>query len=112
MPPGFDTACMPGCSLGRPDIVFPSRKLAVFVNGCFFHQHPGCPHARMPKSRLDFWVPKLAGNVERDHRQWAELRALGWNVIVVWECETRRPERLAEVMAVIREMTTRPPRPG
>jgi DNA mismatch endonuclease (patch repair protein) len=74
---------------GRPDLVFPSRRVALFVNGCFFHQHPGCPQARMPKSRLDFWGPKLAGNAERDHRQWNELRDAGWHVVIVWECETK-----------------------
>jgi DNA mismatch endonuclease (patch repair protein) len=79
---------------GRPDLVFPSRKVAVFVNGCFFHQHPGCPHARMPKSRLEFWGPKLAGNVERDQRNYANLVEAGWRVLVIWECETKNHQAI------------------
>lgn len=80
---------------GTPDLVFPSRRLALHVHGCFFHQHPGCPAARIPKSRPEFWVPKLRGNVERDARKEAELRAMGWEVITVWECETKDAVRLA-----------------
>lgn len=76
---------------GKPDIVFPSRRTVVFVHGCFWHQHPSedCKLARMPKSRLDFWAPKLAGNRSRDERVEATLREQGWRVIVVWECQTK-----------------------
>jgi len=74
---------------GRPDIVFRRGHLAIFVHGCFWHRHPGCEHARTPKSRLDFWEPKLAGNVERDTRHKAKLEAAGWTVMTLWECETR-----------------------
>lgn len=87
---------------GRPDLVFLSRKVAVFVNGCFFHQHPGCVHARMPKSRLDFWKPKLEANVVRDHRKWQELRSAGWKVIVIWECETKDVNKLADLAGNVR----------
>lgn len=80
---------------GSPDLVFPARRLVVFVHGCFWHRHPGCPAARLPKSRLDFWEPKLAGNVARDARVRAELESLGWKVIVIWECETRKKEALS-----------------
>jgi DNA mismatch endonuclease (patch repair protein) len=86
---------------GRPDLLFPSRKLALFVNGCFFHQHPGCPRARMPKTRLDFWGPKLQGNVARDHRNWAEIRAMGWQVMVFWECETMDANKIATLVQEI-----------
>lgn len=79
---------------GKPDLVFPGRDVAVFVNGCFFHQHPGCRRARLPKSRRDFWEPKLRGNVERDLRKRAELEATGWTVFVIWECETEKPEHI------------------
>lgn len=89
------------CLPGAPDLVFPSRRLALFVHGCFWHQHPGCAAARMPKSRLDFWKPKLTGNVERDTRKRAELEALGWTVKVIWECETRSPTALAMLVADI-----------
>lgn len=79
---------------GAPDIVFASRRLAVFVHGCFWHQHPSCHRARMPKSRQDFWGPKLTGNAARDARKIAELENMGWAVRVIWECETEHPERL------------------
>lgn len=97
---------------GRPDLVFPSRKAALFVNGCFFHQHPGCRNERMPKSRLDFWQPKLVGNVERDHRKCDQLRAAGWRVIVIWECETNNDEKLAELAQEIMHVPHRPSRTG
>lgn len=79
---------------GAPDLVFPSRRIVVFVHGCFWHCHPGCSAARMPKSRLEFWKPKLAGNVERDRRTQDELQALGWTVLVIWECETKSNDAL------------------
>ena len=74
---------------GRPDLVFPKHRLAVFVHGCFWHRHEGCRHASTPKSRAAFWAEKFAANVERDVRQEAALRALGWRVLVIWQCETR-----------------------
>ena len=74
---------------GRPDLVFPKHRLAVFVHGCFWHRHEGCRHASTPKSRIAFWTEKFAANVVRDARQEAALRALGWRVLVVWQCESR-----------------------
>lgn len=74
---------------GTPDLVFPSRRVALFVHGCFWHRHAGCPANRLPKSRLDFWESKLNGNAARDLKQQAALKDLGWAVIVVWECETK-----------------------
>jgi DNA mismatch endonuclease, patch repair protein len=79
---------------GKPDLVFPRRCVAVFVNGCFFHQHPGCSRARLPKSRRDFWEAKLEGNVDRDRRKHAELAAAGWTALVIWECETEKLEQV------------------
>ena len=81
---------------GKPDIVFGKRKKAIFVHGCFWHRHddPACRLARLPKSKLDFWLPKLSANAERDARHQAELKRLGWNVLVVWECELRQSEQL------------------
>ncbi len=89
---------------GVPDLVFPTRRLALFVHGCFWHQHPGCTAARMPKSRLDFWQPKLDGNVARDAVKQSELQARGWRVRVIWECETRSPEALAALIAEIKSL--------
>ncbi len=76
---------------GRPDLVFPGRKKAIFVHGCFWHRHPDpdCKLARLPKSRQDFWIPKLEGNRARDLRQLEELEALGWSALILWECELK-----------------------
>ncbi|PNE59107.1 very short patch repair endonuclease [Paraburkholderia fungorum] len=86
---------------GAPDLVFPSRRIALFVHGCFWHRHPGCSASRLPKSRLEFWEPKLNGNVARDARKQAELQALGWTILIVWECETHNSEVLAALAAHI-----------
>lgn len=75
---------------GAPDIVLPGRQAAIFVHGCFWHAHKGCPLAAMPSTRPEFWKAKLAGNVERDEAAIAKLGMLGWRVLVVWECSTRR----------------------
>ena len=74
---------------GRPDLVFPGRRKAIFVHGCFWHQHdkPSCELAHLPKSNQNYWLPKLRRNVERDHEQQAALREDRWAVLVVWECE-------------------------
>lgn len=79
---------------GRPDLVFPARKKALFVHGCFWHRHEDCALARLPKSRLEFWVPKLEANAARDRQKIEALRSLGWDVLVVWECELRDMEAL------------------
>ena len=78
---------------GRPDIVFPARGKVIFVHGCFWHGH-GCQNGRLPKSRLDYWAPKIEANKERDARKEAELRDLGWDVLVLWQCETKNAEEL------------------
>jgi DNA mismatch endonuclease (patch repair protein) len=74
---------------GRPDIVFRSRRIAIFVHGCFWHRHskPDCKLTRTPQSRLEFWELKFAANIARDERNISALRGLGWTVLVVWECE-------------------------
>jgi DNA mismatch endonuclease (patch repair protein) len=76
---------------GKPDIVFPRKKAVIFVHGCFWHQHPdpSCKLARMPKTRLDFWKPKLEGNRVRDERSQSELEKLGWRVLAIWECQLK-----------------------
>jgi len=72
---------------GKPDLVFPSRRKVVFVHGCFWHGH-GCSKGQLPKSKLDYWAPKIVGNKKRDERNCAELEAMGWRVLTVWQCET------------------------
>lgn len=81
---------LPGC----PDIVLPRYRAIVQIHGCFWHQHYGCHRATMPKSNTDFWQQKLEANVKRDQRVAEELRARGWRVLVIWECETRDHEAL------------------
>ena len=84
---------------GRPDLVFPKYRLAVFVHGCFWHRHQGCRHASTPKSRAAFWIEKFAANVARDARQEAALKALGWQVLVIWQCETKDEAAVARKLA-------------
>jgi len=79
---------------GKPDLVFASRKKIIFVNGCFFHRHDGCVLARIPKSRMDFWIPKLEGNRLRDRKILASLIQEDWSVLVVWECELKNVPEL------------------
>ncbi|MCH9012468.1 MAG: DNA mismatch endonuclease Vsr [Proteobacteria bacterium] len=79
---------------GKPDLVFPARKKAIFVHGCFWHAH-GCRYGRLPKSRLDYWLPKLERNKERDADRTDRLEALGWHVLTVWQCETKDTDALA-----------------
>lgn len=83
---GYRYRLHPGKLPGRPDIVFPGRRSAIFVHGCFWHGHE-CQKGRAPKSKLEYWGPKLDANRERDARKEAELRALGWQVLTVWQCE-------------------------
>src|SRR5688572_20028253 len=82
---------------GRPDIVFPKYRTVVFVHGCFWHRHPNCPYAYRPKSNVDFWETKLNGNVGRDVKHTKQLLELGWNVIVVWECQAENGHILERV---------------
>lgn len=84
---------------GRPDLVFPKRHKVLFVHGCFWHRHSGCTLARLPKSRMDFWLPKLTSNHERDRRNAAKLRKAGWKVCVVWECELKDLNKVTEKIA-------------
>jgi DNA mismatch endonuclease Vsr len=80
---------------GRPDIVFAGRRKVIFVHGCFWHRHPGCPKATLPKTRVEFWSEKFERNVERDREAEDRLERAGWSSLVVWECETRAPGALA-----------------
>lgn len=83
---------------GTPDIVFPSRRKAIQVHGCFWHQHEGCSEAIIPSTRQEYWGPKLARNRERDREKEADLEALGWRSITVWECEIRDATRLSHTL--------------
>lgn len=83
---------------GTPDLVFPRHRVALFVHGCFWHRHPGCRKASTPKSRQDFWRNKFERNVERDRAAILKLKQLGWRPEVVWECETKNPIELMEII--------------
>lgn len=86
---------------GTPDLVFPRHKVAIFVHGCFWHQHPNCPRSSLPQTRRDFWTKKLSGNVQRDAQAIRWLRSNGWHVAVIWECETKDAEGLERKLAGI-----------
>jgi DNA mismatch endonuclease (patch repair protein) len=79
---------------GNPDIVLRRRRRAIFVHGCFWHQHSGCHLAKLPSARPEYWLPKLARNQERDRLSLMALAALGWDTLVVWECELKDVEAL------------------
>ena len=83
---------------GKPDLVFPARRKVIFVHGCFWHQHadPKCKIARLPKSNQDYWLPKLERNVIRDGDHLTTLRLMGWDVLVIWECEIKKDARITE----------------
>lgn len=84
---------------GKPDLVFPKFRLAVFVHGCFWHRHSGCRKATLPKSRADFWSAKFTSNQQRDERVMTDLENAGWRVAVIWECETKDSDTLAKVIS-------------
>ncbi len=79
---------------GNPDIVLPKYKTVILVHGCFWHRHRGCGEATMPQSNVSYWEAKFARNERRDRRIQRQLRLLGWHVITVWECQTKKPVRL------------------
>src|SRR5947209_3239298 len=82
---------------GKPDIVFPGRRAAIFVHGCFWHQHPGCHHADRPSSNKPYWNKKLNRNVERDKAHVSALKEQEWKVLTLWECEVRNIDILHKV---------------
>ena len=87
---------------GKPDVVFCSRRIVIFVHGCFWHGHQGCPRHRIPKTRTEWWAAKIARNRERDDEARRALEAAGWTVIVLWECEAADPERLERLVTMLK----------
>lgn len=78
---------------GKPDIVLPGRKIVVFVHGCFWHGHKGCPNFRIPKTRTEWWKAKIEGNQARDIDNIRLLKESGWRVLVIWECSIKALSR-------------------
>lgn len=90
---------------GKPDIVLPRYRTVVFIHGCFWHQHPGCRKAAMPKSNTAYWEPKLRRNVERDQENIRKLNELGWRTLVVWECELSKQQQEETLAKLYEEIT-------
>jgi DNA mismatch endonuclease (patch repair protein) len=88
---------------GRPDILVPECRTAIFVNGCFWHGHAGCKRAALPTTRTPFWRSKIAGNIRRDRRNNRALQKLGWHVVTVWQCQLT----VTKIGARLRSLITR-----
>ncbi|PWN05450.1 very short patch repair endonuclease [Rhodohalobacter mucosus] len=86
---------------GKPDLVLPKYNSVIFVHGCFWHAHEGCKYFKIPETRTEWWKEKLHKNKERDKKHIQELEEMGWNVIVVWECETKEPNNLKNLILSI-----------
>jgi len=96
---------------GKPDISIAKRRKAIFVHGCFWHRHPGCAKSRLPKTRREYWIPKLRKNVHRDARAFKQLQSLGWDVLVIWACTLSRTELVkAQLCAFLGPRSTKPER--
>lgn len=78
---------------GKPDIVFKQRKKAIFVHGCFWHRHEGCPNNRIPKSNIDFWLKKFEQNIKNDEYVYNLLTQMGWRHMIIWECMLKKRDR-------------------
>ena len=89
---------------GHPDIMLPKYKTAIFVNGCFWHVHEGCPDFVWPKTNAEFWRDKLRKNQIRDDENYAVLRQLGWKVIIVWECELGKQQKEDRLNRLVQEI--------
>jgi DNA mismatch endonuclease (patch repair protein) len=91
---------------GTPDIVLPGRRLVIFVHGCFWHGH-GCRIGKLPKTRLDYWAPKIAGNQLRDRRNQVALEQAGWRVQIIWQCElANQPVLVERIKLLLNETAT------
>lgn len=90
---------------GRPDIVLPKYKTAIFVNGCFWHMHAGCEYSCVPKTNSDFWKQKLEQNKQRDERNITQMEDLGWNVMIIWQCELKGSAFESRMDALIKQIT-------
>ncbi|KQS32739.1 endonuclease [Dyadobacter sp. Leaf189] len=83
---------------GKPDIVLPKYKTAIYVHGCFWHRHNGCKYAYTPKSKMDFWNGKFAANIKRDNEISEKIKSTQWVQLIIWECDTRDKDRLTKIL--------------
>lgn len=100
---------------GKPDLVFPKYRTVIFVHGCFWHRHPGCPKASVPKTSTEIWQAKFKRNVERDINNITQLSALGWHTAVIWECQTKSKNLIEQQLKSIfghQELQVRRTRPA
>jgi DNA mismatch endonuclease (patch repair protein) len=86
---------------GKPDIVLPKYKTAIFINGCFWHGHEGCKYFVLPKTRAEWWVEKISRNRENDYANTSLLRASGWKVIIIWECKLKSSQKDSELSSLL-----------
>jgi DNA mismatch endonuclease (patch repair protein) len=93
---------------GKPDLTLGRLKTAIFVHGCFWHAHQDCPKFRPPKSRLEYWEPKLAKNKSRDLEARTKLEAEGWRVVTIWECQLEKPDWLESLLADLKALEPEP----
>lgn len=84
---------------GKPDIFLPKHRLAIFIHGCFWHGHPNCKRAKIPKTRVEFWRSKISKNRERDQRVLADLHLAGYRTLVFWGCELKDTDRILRNIA-------------
>jgi DNA mismatch endonuclease (patch repair protein) len=89
---------------GKPDLVFPGKKLCVFINGCFWHMHQGCKNFVIPQTNTEFWMNKIQSNVIRDSRNYALLKKEGWKPLIIWECIIER-DPVSAAQQILDELT-------
>ena len=85
---------------GSPDIVLAKYKTVIFINGCFWHGHKGCKKAKFPQTRTDWWQKKINTNIERDNNNYMQLKALGWHIIIIWECQLKTKVRVSTLTSL------------
>lgn len=86
---------------GKPDVILKKYKTAIFINGCFWHQHKNCKRSSIPKSNKDYWVPKLENNIQRQKENISQLKRLGWKPLIIWECEVKKIDELTQKLSKI-----------
>ncbi|MDE5657495.1 MAG: very short patch repair endonuclease [Muribaculaceae bacterium] len=89
---------------GKPDIVLPKYKTAIFINGCFWHGHQNCKYATIPETNREFWLTKISRNVERDKATYSELRRQGWSIIEIWQCQLKPKQKDQTLQNLIRAL--------